>query len=111
MKPASPPVSRALVLICEKCGKKISGDGHDNVARQMQQSLKSTIADAGQKGVVRAVVTTCLNVCPKDAVAVAFVPSHGSSAEYFTVEAPSLRAAEAELLARALSYSPAPAKI
>lgn len=105
MKSAPSPVSRALILICEKCGKKISGDsaGDTNVARLLQQSLKATIAESGNKGVARALITTCLNVCPKDAVAVGLVATSGAAPRFFEVDVRKLDDAKAEILAHALS--------
>ena len=81
------PVSEALVLICEKCGKKLVGEGEDNPAKMLQLALKERIKAEGKKGILRAVVTSCMDVCPKNEVAVGIVRmKHGEgSRQFFTL--------------------------
>lgn len=71
------PVNSALILICEKCGKKLSGsdDSEKNPSRLIQKEMKGIIADQIGKRELRAVVTTCMNVCPKDKIATCLVPT------------------------------------
>jgi predicted metal-binding protein len=64
------PVSQAMILICEKCGKKLSSDNEENPSRSLQQSLKEKIKENGDKGVLRALLTSCMDICPKGEIAV-----------------------------------------
>jgi predicted metal-binding protein len=76
--PAKSPVSEALILICEKCGKKLS-NSDENPARALQAALKEKIKSDGNKGVIRAVITSCMDVCPKDEIAIAVSKAGGPS--------------------------------
>lgn len=69
LKPASPPAEEALILICEKCGKKL-GKSDENPAREIQGALKEKIKECGLKGKYRAVVTSCMDVCPYGEIAI-----------------------------------------
>ena len=102
MKIAAAPVSEALILICEKCGKKLVGDTDSNPARDLQQELKAKIYEQGLKGQVRAVVTTCMDVCPKNEIAVAISPARGGD-DFLTLEMNELSGAADALLKRARS--------
>lgn len=89
---AESPVSRAIVAICEKCGKKIATQanlGPDvNPSRDLQKHLKVDFANAFGRGVVRPVTSSCLDVCPDGEITVGIFrtdetrPSH----EFFTFE-------------------------
>jgi predicted metal-binding protein len=102
------PVSEALILVCEKCGKKLVSGDEENPSRTLQTSLKEKIKEEHGKGKFRAVITSCMDICPKDEIAVAIVrPSKSSNDsateskdEFFTVigETESLRD---DILARA----------
>ena len=85
MTPAESPVSQALILICEKCGIKISPDPEKNLARALAADLKQKIKDAGGKGKVRAVVTGCLDVCPEKQLTFAISRSGASDDEFYTL--------------------------
>jgi predicted metal-binding protein len=76
-----PPVSEALILICEKCGKKLS-NSDDNPSRALQSALKEKIKSDGNKGVLRAVITSCMDVCPKDEIAIAISKPDGDDRFY-----------------------------
>ncbi len=67
------PVTETLILICEKCGKKQVSDDEENPSRTIQLALKEHIKSSGKKGVLRAVVTSCMDICPKDEIAVGLV--------------------------------------
>jgi predicted metal-binding protein len=70
LSPATSPVSEALILICEKCGKKLSRTADDNPSRTIQLRLKEEIRAEGSKGKLRCVLTGCMDVCPSGAIAV-----------------------------------------
>lgn len=75
IKPVPSPVSDALIMICEKCGKKLAAteDPEQNPSRQLQKQMKETVKERFGKGKIRPVVSSCFDVCPKDEVTVAIV--------------------------------------
>src|SRR5580698_6421795 len=81
------PVSRTLILICEKCGENIPTDSGRNPAQELKSQLKTKIMFGGDKGRVRAVLTGCLNLCPKDGLAVGFCSADPSAkSRFFTLQ-------------------------
>ena len=98
---AAAPVTEALIFICEKCGKKIASADRENPSRDLQQDLKAMIGETGNKGRIRAALTSCIDVCPKNAIAVAIVDaSRSRDDQYLTLERYTQDAAE-KILARA----------
>jgi predicted metal-binding protein len=93
------PVSEALILVCEKCGKKLVSGDAENPSKTLQMSMKEKIKEDHGKGVYRAVITSCMDICPKDEIAIAILRQNGSN-EFMTVtgDTESLRD---EILARA----------
>jgi predicted metal-binding protein len=87
MHSIDPPVSNALILVCEKCGKRLDSDSDENPSRQLVSRLKKLAKKRLGKGEVRALVTSCMDVCPDDRVTVAVVTLHGatSNTRFFTV--------------------------
>ncbi len=85
---AEAPVSQALILICEKCGKKVATDFEHNPSRDLQAALKEEIKARGDKGVIRAVVTSCMDICPKDEIAIAISRSQqaGGQDRFYTIQ-------------------------
>jgi len=53
------------IFVCEKCGH--------NDARALKSELKEKIKSRGLKGEVKVVLTSCMDLCPKDGVSVALV--------------------------------------
>lgn len=94
--PVPSPVSEALILVCEKCGKKLVGEGEDNPSKTLQLALKDRIKEQGKKGVLRAVVTSCMDVCPKGEIAVGILRMEdGAKArEFYTVRGKVEKAAD-----------------
>ncbi len=84
---AESPVTDALILICEKCGKKIS-KSDENPAQKLQASLKDELKSRLGKGKVRAVLVGCMDVCPDDEIAIAISRSDalGGKDEFLTLE-------------------------
>lgn len=76
---AASPVTVALIFICEKCGKKIAR-GDDNPSRDLQQDLKALIKERGGKGKIRAAISSCIDVCPRNAIAVAIMDASAHEA-------------------------------
>jgi predicted metal-binding protein len=88
MHSIDPPVSNALVLVCEKCGKRLESDSDKNPSRQLVSRLKKLGKKRFGKGEIRAVATSCMDVCPDDQVCVALITFRGASSNtrFFTVD-------------------------
>ena len=81
---AEVPWSEAVVMVCTKCSRKIVGD--EALADTMKKALKLSFKEAGLGKSVRSVTSSCLDICPKDRVAIAVARrNHGTLA--ITVEA------------------------
>ena len=87
MQSIDPPVSKALVLVCEKCGKRLDSDDK-NPSRQLVSRLKKMAKKQFGRGEVRAVATGCMDICPDDAVSVAITTLRGSQpgTRFFVVD-------------------------
>ena len=73
-----------LILICEKCGKKLEEKSGSNPAHDLKDWLKKELKSRDLWGTTRVVNSTCLDICPEDKIAVAFVsdrPDLGNWAE------------------------------
>ena len=70
-----PKWQRSLILVCEKCGKKLDGKG--DYAQELKKEWKQEFQSAGLWGESRIVVTSCLDVCPSGEMAVARVTDAG----------------------------------
>lgn len=101
LTPADAPVSHALILICEKCGKKLSSDD-DNPARVLQKTLKEELKSIYGKGTARALLTGCMDICPRDEIAIAFSWSEakGGGDEFLTLHADDPESAARVLIER-----------
>jgi len=91
--------------VCENCGRKlVAAGGSPNPAIQLQQEMKLEIKERFGKGVVRAVSTSCLDICPQGRVAVGIANAHSDKStanlEFFTVAPEDLAVAKDELLGR-----------
>jgi predicted metal-binding protein len=84
----SSPVTRALVMICDKCGRKLEESEEKNPSRVIQKRLKQEFKEVYGKGAARAVTTSCLDICPEDRIAVGIVKfgEERSTTEFFLVE-------------------------
>ncbi len=83
IKKADVPWSDAVVMVCTKCSRKIVGD--EKLADDFKKSLKSAFKDAGLGKRVRSVTSSCLDVCPKNRMAIAIVRRNNGT-EVVTVE-------------------------
>jgi len=59
---------RELILVCRKCSAKRSGGFGPHGELTLREVLKAHIRAHGLKGVVRAVETDCLDLCPEQGV-------------------------------------------
>lgn len=73
-----------MVSICEKCGKR-AGGSDKNVSHRLASHFKRQIKREFSKGDVRIVLTSCMDICPDDGVAVAFAPRAAGIATSFVV--------------------------
>ncbi len=91
------PVATALVLVCEKCGKHLGPDGK-NASPHLASKLKRNFKRQLERGAARAVLTSCMDVCPEDRVTVAIIPSGAGSVRYCEVDVKDLDAASDAVL-------------
>jgi predicted metal-binding protein len=93
MNGVDPPFSTGLILICDKCGKRLKAEFDENPSRELVARLKKASKSVFAKGEVRAALTSCLDICPEDRISVAIVPTGGQSkgARYFTVKASDIK--------------------
>lgn len=98
-----PPVSTGLILICDKCGKRMKADFAANPSRELVARLGKACKEVFEKGAVRAALTSCLDICPDSRISVAIVPTggHSAAARYFTVKASDLKDASAKIVKEA----------
>jgi predicted metal-binding protein len=69
------PVTTGLILVCEKCGKRLEKDHDENPSRKLVSRLKKSSRDLFGKGEVRAVLTSCLDICPENRISVVVIPT------------------------------------
>lgn len=69
-----------LLLICEKCGKKKVVDDHENPSLSLKKRLKARLKEMPQPKAQRAITTSCLGICPEDAITIGFIDSAQSDA-------------------------------
>jgi predicted metal-binding protein len=74
------PAECAVVFICEKCGK-----GADFSGRDLKQEIRARLKEDGRKGEVRVVLSSCLDLCPKDGITVAVASTARSKPTSFFV--------------------------
>jgi hypothetical protein len=93
MDVVEPPVSTGLILICEKCGKRMKAAFDENPSRELVARLKKGSKAVFGKGQVRAALTSCLDICPDNRISVAIVPTggHADRARFFTVKASDIK--------------------
>lgn len=77
-RPAKPRISPRwsgnLVLVCDKCGKKLAdAAGGTNPAATLKDWLKKELVSRSLWGSSRVVVTSCLDICPEERIAIAFL--------------------------------------
>jgi predicted metal-binding protein len=69
-----PPVSQAMVFICEKCGKRAKGSDK-NPSHRLASKFKRLAKDEFGKGSVRIALTSCMDICPDDQIAISIQPT------------------------------------
>jgi predicted metal-binding protein len=79
---AESPVSRALVFICEKCGRRSDSDGK-NASHRLASKLKRACKRRFERGEVRIALTSCMDLCPEGQITVLIQPVLGVHATQF----------------------------
>jgi predicted metal-binding protein len=94
------PVSETMIFICEKCGRKLDRTDEDgeNLARSLQKAIKKESKRTDSKRKVRAVLTGCLDVCPKRAIAIAVGQLSEAPLKFYLIDEEELEGAETRLL-------------
>jgi len=65
-----PTPATRLIAICGKCGKKLGGGFGASGTRTLAKALRTTAKGArGKRAALRIIETSCLDICPKGAVA------------------------------------------
>lgn len=77
-----PPVTRAMVFICEKCGRRTDHEGK-NPSHRLASRLKRACKRRFERGAVRIALTSCMDVCPEDRITVLIQPVSGVHATQF----------------------------
>jgi predicted metal-binding protein len=85
MQSVAPPVSKALVLVCEKCGKRLDKGDDENPSRKLVSRLKKAAKKSLERGEVRALATSCMDICPDGQVSVA-IASMSAATRFLTVD-------------------------
>jgi predicted metal-binding protein len=100
MNRIEPPVSNALVLVCEKCGKRLDSESDKNPSRRLVSRLKKMGKKAFGRGEVRAVATSCMDICPEGEISVALVTfrREGNDTRFFTVSGDDAEGTAARIL-------------
>jgi predicted metal-binding protein len=76
------PVDRAMVFICEKCGKRAGGNAK-HASYELASKLKRLLKHEFGKGETRIALTSCMDACPEDGIAVSVQPVNPSAAPMF----------------------------
>lgn len=84
--PEESPVSETMLWVCEKCGFKLVREDENSPARSIQKAVKSILSDKKQKKQIRCMVTTCMNVCPTDKIAVGLVDLKSGKIRFLSFE-------------------------
>lgn len=74
--------ARGLVLVCERCSKeRIPEEDPETAARfgdfHLRDWLKARLKADGRWGAIRAINTSCMDVCARRRVTIAIEPSRG----------------------------------
>jgi predicted metal-binding protein len=82
VRDAESPVSRAIIFVCEKCGRRGDSDGK-NASHRLASKLKRACKRRFERGEVRIALTSCMDVCPEEQITVLIQPVSGLHATQF----------------------------
>lgn len=71
-----------MVFICEKCGKRAGGNAK-HASFELASKLKRLLKHELGKGATRIALTSCMDACPENAIAVAVQPVDPNVAPLF----------------------------
>jgi predicted metal-binding protein len=83
MQPVQPKWLRSgLVMVCERCFKERIPDEDPEIAERLgdfnlRNWLKERLKEEGRWGAIRAISTSCMDICARGRVTVAIEPQHG----------------------------------
>ena len=80
MKREENPWSKAVVMICTKCGKSIDAKSLEdpvNVADNLKTYLKKSFKDSNELDKIRIVTSSCLDICLDEFQAVSIARTDG----------------------------------
>jgi predicted metal-binding protein len=83
MQPVQPKWLRCgLVLVCERCFKERIPEEDPEIAERigdfnLRNWLKERLKEDGRWGAIRAISTSCMDVCARGRVTVCIEPQHG----------------------------------
>ncbi|MDQ2872438.1 MAG: hypothetical protein M3R35_04860 [Candidatus Eremiobacteraeota bacterium] len=92
MQPVTPKWMQAgLVLVCERCYKERIPEEDPETAAEigdfnLRDWLKSKLKEDGYWKAIRAISTSCMDVCARNMITVAIDPQDGRPAEPFVVD-------------------------
>jgi|SRR5580698_3576064 predicted metal-binding protein len=78
INPLPAPVTRALVFVCDRCGKR-AGDSK-RLSGELASHVKRKAKQRWGKGEVRVALTSCMDACPENGISVSIQPLTGSQA-------------------------------
>lgn len=97
-----PPARLALVFICERCGNRVTHSGK-NPSQRLASRLKKATKRRCEKGDIRSVLTSCMNVCPEDRIAIQIAPVGGRhQCAFYTVGVEDLEESAATIISAVL---------
>lgn len=91
MQPVKPKwLGKGLVLVCERCFKERIPEEDPDVAAQigdfnLRDWLKAKLKEAGYWGPIRAISTSCMDVCARGRVTVCIEPQNAET-QVFVVD-------------------------
>jgi hypothetical protein len=92
MQPVKPKwLSSGLVLVCERCARERIPKEDPDVAERigdfnLREWLKAKLKEDGHWGAIRAINTSCMDVCAPRHVTVCIDPKDGRPAEVLVVD-------------------------
>jgi predicted metal-binding protein len=93
-----PSVTRALIFVCDKCGKKLDEIDGDRPSRALASALKHEAKARFGKGEIRAMTSSCLDICPKERVTVCINNLTTGATQFMVVKPKKLDQVVAQIL-------------
>jgi predicted metal-binding protein len=94
---AKSPVTRGIVFICEKCGRRDDRDGK-NASHRLASKLKRACKRRFGRAEVRVVLTSCMDLCPEKQITVLVQPVAGGQTQFRQADIRDVDAASERLI-------------